>query len=72
MRTPFEIATNEAVLMHAQFEGRGASIFDGSGAELLGQREQAQDAADARFAELVINKVAECADVSASAAGSPQ
>jgi hypothetical protein len=36
LRTSFEIATNEAVLMHAHFEGRRASIFDGGGTELLG------------------------------------
>ena len=58
--------------MHAHFEGRRASLLDGSQAELLGQREDAKDAADARFAELVINKVAECADVNAGAAGAPQ
>ena len=58
--------------MHAHFEGSRASIFDRGGAELLGQREDAQDAADAGFSELAINKVAECADVSAGSAGSPQ
>ena len=58
--------------MHAHFEGSRAGIFDGGDAELLGQREDAQDAADTRFAELAINKVAECADVSAGSAGSPQ
>jgi hypothetical protein len=70
--TAFEIATNEAVLIHAHFEGRRACLLDCSQAELLGQREDAQDAADTRFSELVINKVAKCADVSTSAAGSPQ
>jgi hypothetical protein len=68
----FEIATNEAELMHAHFEGNRASIFDRGGAELLGQGEDAQDAADTRFSELVINEVAECADVSTGSAGSPQ
>ncbi len=68
----FEIATNEAVLMHAHFQSRRASLFDRGGAELLGQREDAEDAANPRFSELVINKVAECADVSAGASGSPQ
>lgn len=33
------------------FEGRRASLLDGSQAELLGQREDAKDAADTRFAE---------------------
>ena len=68
----FEIATNEAILLHAHFEGGSTSILDCGQAELLGQREDAQDAADTWFAELVINKVAECADVSTGSAGSPQ
>jgi hypothetical protein len=34
--TVFEIATDKAVLVHSQFEGRGASILDRGGAELLG------------------------------------
>ncbi len=58
--------------MHAHFEGRSTSILDRGQAELLGQREHAQDAADTGFSELVINKVAEDADVSAGPAGSPQ
>ena len=58
--------------MHSHFESRRASILDRGGAELLGQREHAQDAANPRFSELVINKVAECADVSAGSSGSPQ
>jgi hypothetical protein len=35
--TAFEIATDKAVLVHSQFEGRRASILDRSGAELLCQ-----------------------------------
>jgi hypothetical protein len=54
----FEITTNEAVLIHAHFESRRASLLDGSQAELLGQREDAEDAADTRFSELAIDKVA--------------
>ena len=33
----FEIATNEAVLMHTHFEGRRASLLNGGQAELFGQ-----------------------------------
>src|ERR1700691_119904 len=68
----FEIATNEAEFMHAHFQSNRARIFDRGGAELLGQGEDAEDAANPRFSELVINKVAECADVSTGSSRSPQ
>jgi hypothetical protein len=68
----FEIATNEAEFMHAHFQSNRAGIFDRGGAELLGQGEDAEDAANPGFSELVINKVAECADVSAGSSRSPQ
>ena len=42
--------------MHAHFEGRSARLLDSGQAELLGEREDAQDAADTRFAELAIDK----------------
>jgi len=70
--TALEIATDQAIFVHSPLEGSGAGILDRSRAELFGQREHAQDAADTRFAELVINKVAECADVSAGSARAPQ
>src|ERR1700675_1198669 len=58
--------------MHAHFQSSRARIFNCGGAELLGQGEDAEDAANPRFSELVINKVAECADVSTGSSGSPQ
>src|ERR1700722_3231332 len=68
----FEIATNEAVLVHSHFESNRARIFDRGGAELLAQGEDAEDAANPRLSELFINKIAECADMSTAASGSPQ
>ena len=68
----FEIATNEAVLMHSYFESSRAGILDRCGTELLGQREHAQDAANAGFSELAINKVAERTDVRTGSSGSTQ
>src|ERR1051325_9521095 len=68
----FEVATNEAVLMHSHFESGRRGILDRGGTELLGQREHAQDATNANFSELGIDKVAECTDVRAGASGSPQ
>src|SRR5260370_17419648 len=53
----FEIATNEAVLMDSHFESSRAGILDRGGTELLGQREHAQDAANANFSEVAINKM---------------
>jgi hypothetical protein len=68
----FEIATNEAEFMHPHFQSSRARIFDRCGAELLGQGEDSEDAANPRFSELVTNKVAECADVSPGTSSSPQ
>jgi hypothetical protein len=68
----FEIAPNEAVLMHSYFESGGAGVLDRGGTELLGQREHAQNATNADFSELGINKVAERTDVRAGASGSPR
>jgi hypothetical protein len=68
----FEIATNEAVLMHSYFESSRRGILDRGGTELLGQREHAQDATNAAFSELRINKVAKRTGVRAGASGSPQ
>ena len=42
----FEIATNEADFMHSHFQSNRAGIFDRGGAELLGQGEDAEDAAN--------------------------
>jgi len=57
--------------MHAHFQRNRARLFDRGGAELLGQGEDAEDAANPGFPELVINKVAECADVSTGSSGPP-
>ena len=68
----FEIATNEAVLMHSHFESSRAGTLDRGSTELLGQREHAQDATNAGFSELAINKVAERTDVRTGSPSSPQ
>jgi hypothetical protein len=68
----FEIATNEAVLMHFHFKSSRAGILNRGGTEFLGQREHAQNAANAGFSELAINKVAERTDVRTGSSGSPQ
>ena len=68
----FEIATNEAVLVHSHFQSSRAGILDRGGTELLGQREHAQDATNAGFSELAINKVAERTDVRTGSSSSPQ
>src|ERR1700730_17626032 len=70
--TTFEIATEEAILVHSHLEGRRARFLDRGGAELFRQPEHALDAADTWFSELVIDKVAECSDVRTGSAGSPQ
>ena len=57
LRTAFEEATNKAIFLHAHFQGRGASLIDGCRAVLFGQGENAQDAAHAHFALLVMNSI---------------
>ena len=69
--TALEIATDKAIFVHSHLEGSAAGILDRSGAELLGEGEHAQDAANARFSELAINKVAECTDMHAGPFGPP-
>src|ERR1700686_1752781 len=72
LRGTFEIAANKAEFMHSHLQSNRARIFNCGGAELLGQGEDAGGAANSRFCELVINKVAECADVSTGSSRSPQ
>jgi len=70
--TTLEVATHETIFVHAHFEGCSASLIDGSGAVLFGERENAQDAAHAHFALLAIDKVAECTDMGAHLAGAAE
>src|ERR1700751_3496418 len=72
LRTTLKIATHETIFVHAHLQGSGTSFIDGRGAALLGQRENAQDAAHAHFALLAIYKVAECADMGAHSAGAAE
>ncbi len=44
-----EITTHEAILRHTDLDSRGTSIFKGRRAVFLGQREDPQDAANARL-----------------------
>ena len=69
LRTTLKVAPHEAIFVHAHLECRSASFIDGCGAELFGERENAQDAAHAHFALLAVNKVAECTDMDAHSAG---
>jgi len=71
LRGPFEVATNEAVLMHSHFQSGRAGILQRGGTELLGPREHAEDATNADFSELAINKVAERTDVRTGSSSSP-
>src|SRR5579872_6027215 len=68
----FQIAANEAIFLNSHVQRGGAGFLDGSPAVLFGQRENAQDAADANFPLLAMDGFAECADVRAGAARSPQ
>src|SRR6266446_10595013 len=47
LRTTLKVAPHETIFVHAHLEGCSASFIDGCGAELFGERENAQDAAHA-------------------------
>ncbi len=49
MRTTLQIAANEAVFLHSHFQRGGAGFIDRSRTVLLGQGENAEDAAHAHF-----------------------
>jgi len=66
---PLEIAANEAVFVHAQFEGGGAGIVDGRGAVLLGQGQSALDAANGGLSLLAMHGMTERADMASGAPG---
>ena len=71
LRTALEIAPDKLVLMHSHFEGDGTSIVDRGGTKLLRQGENAQNATNANFTLLTMDRLAECADVRTGSTGSP-
>src|ERR1035438_5940204 len=72
LRAAFQIAADEAIFLHSHVERGGASFIDRRGAVLLGQGENAQDAAHSDLALLAVDGVAERTDVRSGAARSPQ
>jgi hypothetical protein len=70
--TTLEVATHETVFVHAHLEGCRASLIDGSGAILFGERKNAEDAPHTHFALLAIDKVSEYTDMGAHSAGAAE
>ena len=64
-----EVALEEAVGGHAEFERGGGGLVDDDGTVLVGEREHAEDAADAGGALVAVDVVAEGADLRAGALG---
>src|SRR5437773_782552 len=62
-----QITTHKAVFVDVQFERGSAGIFGSRGAEFLCKREHAENATNADLALLVMDRRAECADVSSGA-----
>ena len=52
-----EVAPQEVVGGHAEFERGGGGLFDDGGTVLLGEREDAEDAADAGGAVVAVDVV---------------
>ncbi len=57
-----EVALQEAVGGHAEFERGGGGLFDDGGTVLLGEGEDAEDAADAGGPVVTVDVVAEGGD----------
>src|SRR6202140_2169917 len=71
LRAAFQIAADEAVFLNSHVQRSGAGFIDRHGAVLLGQGENAQDAAHSDFALLAVDGIAERPDVRSGATGSP-
>ncbi len=69
---PLQIAAHKAVIADADFQSRGASIIDGGGAVLLGQRQHAQDAAHGSLSVGLMHAAAKRADLRAGSVGAAQ
>src|SRR5271165_5702599 len=63
LRVALQIAPDKAVFLHSHLQRSGAGFIDRRCSVLLGQRENAQDAAHTYFAFLTMDGVAECADM---------
>ena len=72
LRAALQIAADKTVLLHSHVQRGGAGFITRRGAVLLGQRENAQNAAHTYFALCAMDGIAERADVRPGAAGSPQ
>jgi len=57
-----EVAVQEAVVGHAEFERGGGGVFDDGGTVLLDEGEDAEDAADAGGALMPVDMVADGGD----------
>ena len=64
-----QITTNEAVFVDAQFKGGRTGILDGRHAELLGKRQHTENAPNTGLSLMLVDCLAECADVRSGSAG---
>src|SRR2546422_2230131 len=72
LRPALEITADEAVFVDAEFQCGGTGILNGSDAELLCKRQHAENATNASFSLMTMDRVAECADVRSGAGGTRQ
>src|SRR6266568_4402862 len=68
----FEKAANETVFVDMQLQCCRAGVLNGGNAESLGQSEHAKDAADADFALMPMQGLAEGTDLGSRATGTSQ
>jgi hypothetical protein len=72
LRAAFQIAPDKAVFLDSHLQRSGAGFIDCRGAVLLGQGENAQDAAHAYLSLCAMDSIAERTDVRPGSTGSPQ
>ena len=72
MRAALQITANEAIIVHADIESGGASVFDRRRSVFLDQGKHSQDTADACLSFLLIDQMAKLADFGSSVFGAPQ
>ena len=71
LRTSFQIAADEVILVHSQLEGGRAGFIDHRGAELLRQSQDSLNATDAYLTQTTMDRFAKRAYVRPGLRGPP-
>jgi hypothetical protein len=72
LRVALQIPAHEAIVIRFDFQSSGACIVEASNAILLGERQQALNAADGWFSLQPMQRMTQCADVRSGFFGARQ